>query len=199
MALSQKLLRICTVIIAASLTMIVLIGATVFYNKFFYTSPLEASVKKLAAVGSFQVETENSQTRLRVRFNTAEKLRTSFYLLLDQLHDQALRSPDGVTLVIENTANETLRQFLSDARLPVFEAISTGQFTSLPANLDSLRQQIGSNRLSTAAGAALTYELELDNSFIFLTANYGTDSAHIVISRGNSSLLIINTMGSEYL
>ena len=184
----QKLLRIFTVILTASLTLAVLIGATVYYNKIIYSSPLEASVRKLSAVGSFQVENHNSQTKIRIQFNTKDKLRANFYLLLDQLQGQSKTSSRDLTIIIDNTYDEGLRKFLTEARLPIFEAISTGQFTVLPANLDKLSQQ-----------ANINYELEIDNNFIFLTANADQDSAHIVINRDNSALIIINTMGSEYL
>ena len=186
--MSQKLLRIFTVILTASLTLAVLIGATVLYNKIIISTPLEASVRRISAVGSFQVETLNSQTRLRVQFNSKEKLRANFYLLLDQLQGQSTDSPEDVTIIIDNVYQESLRKFLAEARLPIFEAISTGQFTILPAHLNNLSQQVN-----------ITYELEIDNNFIFLTANADQDSAHIVINRGNSALTIINTMGSEYL
>jgi len=186
--LSQKLLRIFTVILAGSLTLVFLIGGTVFYNKVVYSSPLEASVKKISAVDSFQVENLNSQTKLRVQFNTKEKLRANFYLLLDQIQGQSITSSENITLIIDSTYNENLRKFLTDARLPIFEAISTGLFTSLPDQLDKLSLQ-----------ANITYDLEIDNNFIFVTANAGPDSAHIVINRGDSALIIINTMGSEYL
>lgn len=186
--MSQRILRILTIIITGFLTLGVLVGATYLYNRLVYTNPLEASVGEMSSIGSFQVEQFNSQSKIRVQFNVREKLRTSFYQLLDQLEGQSIKKLSNLTIEIDNMENEALRVFLTDARLPVYEVISTGNFTALPAKLDEISKN-----------TQVQYELEIDNNFIFITAYTGELTAHLVIDRGNTTLLIVNTMGGEYL
>lgn len=186
--MSQKIVKFLTIIITGFVTLFLLMGTTYLYNKVIYTDPLEASVKKLASIASFQVEKINSRSKIKVQFTIREKLRANFYLLLDQLEGQDYSEEDLLTIEIVNNENQKLRDFLTKAQLPVFEAISTGQFTVLPSDLENL---IKDNDVQ--------YELEVDNNFVFVTATSGKESAHLVISRGNSPLNIVNSMGGEYL
>ena len=186
--MSQRVLRILTTMMTGLLTLGLLVGATYLYNKIVYTNPLEASVAQMSSIGSFKVEQFNSRSKIKVQFNIREKLRTNFYQLLDQLEGMSAKDLNDLTIEIENAENKELRDFLTDARLPVYEVISTGNFTGLPAKLDEIKQNTG-----------IEYELEIDNSYIFITAYSGDAAAHMVIDRGNSMPLIINTMGGEYL
>ena len=186
--MSQKIIRILAIVLTGILTLGILVGATYLYNKLVYTNPLEASVAQMKAIGSFRVEQFNSRSKIKVQFNVREKLRANFYLLLDQLEGQSKKNLNNLTLEISNPPDKELYAFLTKARLPVFEAISTGKFTELPARLDELSLNV-----------PVKYELEIDNRFVFITACSGEASAHMVIDRGNTTLLIINTMGGEYL
>lgn len=187
-AVKNKMLRIFTIIGVALLTTSVLLGVNLVYNRVFYTNPLEAAVRKMPAVGEFKIEKLNSKSRIRVQFNVKERLRSSFYQLLDQLENQNLQETQHFTLEISNQAEENLYSFLLAARLPVQEALSTGEFTALP---DSLKLP--------AAEYKVKFDLEVDNHFIFLTASNDSGSAHLIINRGSSPLNIVTTMGGEYL
>lgn len=186
--MSQKIMRVLTIVIIGFLTLGILVGATYLYNKLVYTNPLEASVTKMSSIGSFKVEQFNSRSKITVQFNIREKLRANFYLLLDQLEYQSTKSMNSLTIEISNTPDEDLRTFLTMSRLPVFEAISTGKFTELPAQLDNI-----------CVNTPVKYELEIDNNFVFITACTKDASAHMAINREDTPLLIINTMGGEYL
>lgn len=186
--MSQKIRKLLTVLVTGFLTLAVLLGATYLYNKLVYTDPLRASVTEIASIGSLEVKHLNSRSVIKVRFNVQEKLRPNFYLLLDQLEGQKYRESERLTIVIENEKSTRLQEFLTESRLPVFEAISTGRFTALPANLNQLGKDLG-----------VQYDLEIDNNYIFITASRNSESAHMIISRGDSPLNIVNTMGGEYL
>lgn len=186
--LTQKMIRVLTIIGIAIITTGVLLGSNLIYNKLIYTNPLEASVRNMPSVGDFQVEKLNSRSKIRVQFNVEKKLKSSFYHLLDHLESQALNKTGQMTLEISNQPDENLNRFLLEARLPIQEALSTGQFTVLPAALKLLADK---NQVK--------YDLEVDNYFVFITVAKGTKSAHLVINRGNSPLNVVNTMGGEYL
>ncbi|MCR4440901.1 MAG: hypothetical protein QHH10_02200 [Peptococcaceae bacterium] len=184
----QKAVRALTVIISSFLTMVILVGATHLYNRVVYAKPLENTMTKMSSISSFKVEKLKSRYRIEVQFSVREKLRASFYLLLDQLAEQNYREPENLTIVIQNPSNAELRDFMTQARLPLFEAISTGKFTELPAHLDRKASRMG-----------VVYELEVDNNYVFITASSGDKTAHMILNRGGSPLMIINTMGGEYL
>lgn len=186
--MKHKMLRLLIIIGVAVTTTGVLLGFNLIYNKFVFTDPLEASVKSMPAVGNFQVEKQSSQSIIKVQFKVEEKLRSSFYHLLDQLEAQSFTKSGKITLEVSNDPDEYLNKFLLAARLPVQEALSTGQFTALPAALKVLAEE-----------NLVKYDLEVDNSFIFLTATKDEQTAHLIINRGSSPLTIINTMGGEYL
>lgn len=186
--MSQKLLRIVTLLMTSILTMVLLVGGSFVYNKIIYTNPLEASVTKLPAVGSFKIEKVKARSILTVRFNVKEKLRTNFYLLLDQLENQTRDRLNNLTIEIDNIADEDLSDFIQEARLPIHEAVSTGHLTDLPERLEKLSIQY-----------KVDFQLEADNHFIFLTVNNKQGSAHLIINRGESSIIVINTMGGEYI
>jgi len=185
--LSQKLRRVMTVFLVSLATLGILLGSSFVYDRLTFTNPIEANVTKLPAIGSFKVEKLNSRSKITVQFNVTSKLRTSFYQMLDQLQSQSTKLAN-LTVEINNKADEKLRDFLTEAQLPIHEAISTGKFTILPGELEKL-----------ASPRQLQYDLEIDNDFIFLTVSDGSSAAHMVINRGHSELLVINTMGGEYL
>lgn len=186
--MSQKLRRIFTVLVVSLATLGILLGSTFAYNRLAFTKPLEASVIKLPAIGSFKIEKINSRSKITVQFNVPVKLRTNFYQMLDQLHGQFSTKSNNLTIEINNKPNEQLGNYLIEARLPIHQAISTGEFTALPRELEKL-----------AANTQVQYDLEVDNDFIFLTVSDGSETAHLIINRGDSTLQIINTMGGEYL
>lgn len=186
--MSPKFTRVFAIVISGILTFVLLIGGTLLYQKYVYADPLEASVTKLPTVSSFKMEQSNSRSKVSVEFNVHEKLKGSFYLLLDQLEQQSARSLDNLTVEIVNQPDAALETFLQEARLPIYEAISTGHFTAIPDQLTKIAQPM-----------QISYDLELDNHFVFLTANHQDRAAHLIISRGNSPLIIVNTMGGEYL
>lgn len=186
--MSQKLRRVFTVLVVSLATLGILLGSTFAYNRLAFTKPLEANVTKLPAIGAFKFEKLNSRSKITVQFNVPNKLRTNFYQLLDQLQGQLSAKTSNLTVEINNKANEQLGSFLTKARLPVHEAISTGEFTALPGELEKL-----------ATNLQVQYDLEIDNDFIFLSVSAGSETAHMVINRGDSALQIINTMGGEYL
>lgn len=170
------------------MTLALLIGAAYLYNKVIYTTPLENSLSKIASVGSFQVNSISNSSKITAQFTSDEKLRSNFYVLLDQLEGQKYNSLDQLTIEISNTEEVMLRDFLTKARLPIFEAISTGKFSELPSYLDKIVSE-----------TPIEYSLEIDNNFIFITSKADGIYAHMVINRGQSPLNIINTMGGEYL
>lgn len=186
--MSQRILRIFTMIVMGITTFCILIGGTYFYQKFIYTNPLEKAVSKIGGVGLFQVEQEKDRLLINVQFNAQEKIRPNFYFLLDQLEGQKKSNLSNVSIKIQNPSNEKLGNFLKTVKLPIYEAISTGQFTKLTDQLTALSET-----------EQVTYELEMDNQFIFITANKGGVFAHMVINRGDSAFKLITMMGEEYL
>lgn len=184
--MTQKVIKIIIVITSSLLTLSLLIGCAYLYNKLFYADPLEQALSKIATIGSFQVN-GNDSSKIKAQFTADEKLRSNFYTLLDRLEGQKY-DPKALTIEISNTEDAKLREFLTQAMLPIFEAISTGKFSELPSYLDSI-----------IANTSIQYSLEMDSSFIFLTVQTDSKYAHMIINRGESPLNIVNTMGGEYL
>lgn len=187
-ALSQKGLKILIIVTVCMITLALLIGATYLYTKVFYTDPLESALSDIASIGTFKVEQLQTHSKIMVNFTVGEKLRSNFYLLLDQLKGQKNTNLENITIDLSNNEDTTLQSFLKRARLPVYEVISTGQFSELPLYFEVIKAEI-----------PVEYNLEIDNDFIFITATSGDNFAHMVINRGNSPLNVINTMGGEYL
>ena len=186
--LSQKIFRIFTIIVISIATLCILVGGTYFYQKFIYTDPLEKTVQKMKEVEVFQVEQRKDQLLVDVRFSRQEKLQSSFYLLLDQLERQKKIADNKLVIKINNAADEETVEFLKLAKLPIYEAMSTGHFTGLPNQFLALTEKTG-----------VTYDLAIDNQFIFVTAHKKDVSAHLVISRGEIPFKIITTIGGEFL
>lgn len=170
------------------MTLVLLVGAAYLYNKVIYTNPLENSLSMIASIGSFHVNNVSNSSKITAQFTSNEKLRSNFYILLDQLEGQKYNSLDQLTIEISNAEEVMLRDFLTKARLPIFEAVSTGKFSELPSYLDRILSE-----------TPIEYNLEIDNNFVFITAKTNGKFAHMVINRGQSPLNIINTMGGEYL
>jgi hypothetical protein len=181
-------MRIFTIIVIGITTLSILLGGTYYYQKYIYTNPLEDAVRKINVVNSFQIERDRNRLLISVQFNDKDKLRPNFYRLLDQLEGQKAGSLNNLTIRINNSSNDKMANFLKDAKLPVYEAISTGHFTALPGQLNDL-----SNK------EHVKYNLDIDSKFIFITTNFNGKSAQMIIERGETNLDIINTMGGEYL
>lgn len=186
--MSQKVIRILISAAAGLLTLVILVGFTYVYDTIVYTNPLESSLNGSASIGSFTIEQLQERARIKIEFAQAQKLRSNFYLLLDNLEGQKFKAAEQITIEITNEEDELLKQFLTQARLPVFEAISTGKFSEMPANLEKIKEEI-----------PVEYDLEIDNNFVFVTVFSGDKFAHMVINRGSSPLVVVNTMGGDYL
>lgn len=186
--MTQKILRIFTIIVIGITVFGLLAGGTYFYQKFIYTNPLEKKLTKIEGVEVVEFEQSKKSLSIMVQFKAQERLQPNFYLLLDQLQGQKKNDLEHYVLKIKNTPNVELASFLQAAKLPIYEAIRTGHFTALPEQLTPLSQK-----------EKITYNLEIDNQFIFVTANKGGAFAHMVINSGELPLRIITTMGEEYL
>lgn len=186
--MSQKVIRILISAAAGLLTLVILVGFTYVYDMIVYKNPLETSLNGSASIGSFTIEQMQERSKIKIEFAQEDKLRSNFYLLLDSLEGQKFKDTEQITIEITNEEDELLRQFMTEARLPVFEAISTGKFSEMPASFEKIKEKV-----------PLEYNLEIDNNFIFVTVFSRDKFAHMVINRGSSPLVIVNTMGGEYL
>lgn len=180
-------MRILTIAVTATLTLVLLIGGSSVYKKIIYTNPLETSLSNMPAVTSFAIEKYSSHDKLKVNFNDKGKLKANFYNLLDQLETQSKHIND-LTVEISNKENPQLGKILSSSQLPIYEAISTGKYSQLTDDLTKLSTELN-----------LEWEVEMDDNFIFLTTRTKDNYAHMIIKRGNSPLNVINTIGGEYL
>lgn len=185
--MAQKLRRLFMIIIISAATFALLMTGTLAYNRLALTKPLEDKVTKISSIGSFSYQKLNTDEKIRVKFTEPTKLRSSFYQLLAQIEKKAT-AQGNMTIEVNNDVNEQLEQFFKDARLPIHEAISTGEYTALPDQLDSL-----------VVGSQVEYFLEADGDFIFLSAICDTNTAYLVIKCSDTPLTVITTMGGEYL
>jgi hypothetical protein len=189
--MAQKILRIFTIIVIGVASFGLLVGGTSFYQRFIYSNPLEKALMKMEEIEVLQFEQNKNSLFLAVQFNVPERLQPNFYLLLEQLQGQKKNKLDHCVLEIKNTLNnKELVNFFKAAKIPLYEAINTGHFIALSEQLTALSQK-----------DKITYDLKMDNQFIFITAHKGEDFAHLVINRnsGELPLQIITTMGEEYL
>ncbi|MGB3972854.1 MAG: hypothetical protein WBL58_01645 [Peptococcia bacterium] len=183
----QKLKKVLTTFLISLATFALLVAGTYAYNRIALTKPLEDKVTKIPAIGAFSYEKLNSAEKIVVEFTEPDKLRTSFYQLLNEIQEQTVASGDLI-IEINNIENNSLASFFKEARLPIHEAISTGEFVALPQQLDKMVSE-----------RQVQYNLEVDSDFIFLSAIDGPNSAYLVIKCSDLPLTVITTMGGEYL
>jgi hypothetical protein len=186
--MSQKILRIFTIIVISIATLTVLIGGTYFYENFLYTNPLEKTVAQMNGVEVFAVEHTKERMLIKVQFNQEEKLRTSFYQLLHEVEQLNKNDLNNLVIEINNDFEQEIASFLQASKLPIYEALSTGEYTQLPEKLASLMEK-----------EELTYELDLDQQYIFLTAYKDGQIGHQVIMRTETPFSVFTTMGEEYI
>ncbi|MGI6589020.1 MAG: hypothetical protein ACOX2N_09750 [Peptococcia bacterium] len=186
--MTDKILRIFIIIVIGIIFFGLLVGGTHFYQKFIYQNPLEKALTKIEGIKVVELKQDKNHLVMELEFNSPEGLRKNFYLLLEQLQEQKINDLEHCLIKIKNTSyNEELANFLKEAKLPLYEAINTGHFTALPEQLTVLSQK-----------DKLTYDLEIDKQFIFITVNKGESFAHLVINNGDSPLKIITIGGEEY-
>ncbi|MGI6606204.1 MAG: hypothetical protein ACOX2X_04060 [Peptococcia bacterium] len=186
--MSQKLTRIFTIIVISIATLSVLIGGTYFYENFLYTNPLEKTVEQMKAVEVFEVEHTKDRMMIKVQFNREDKLRPSFYQLLNEVEQVNNIDINNLVIKINNNFDQEIASFMQASKLPIYEALSTGEYTELPEKLASL-----------AENEELTYELDLDQQYIFLTAYKDDQVGHQVIKRTETPFSVFTTMGEEYI
>jgi len=187
--MAEKILRIFTIIVIGITSFGLLIGGSYIYKQFIFTDPLEKSLLKMETVKISDFTQNEKSLYLTAEFNSSEELQPNFYLLINQIQEERNNSLENCVVEIKNnTHNKELASFLKAAKLPLYEAINTGLFTALPEQLASLSQE-----------DKITYDLELDNQFIFITANIGNDYAHLIINNRDNPLKLITTIGEEYI
>ncbi len=184
----DKIKKTLTTLISGLVIFVVLAGATGFYNKTFLRAPLEDAVQKMPGIEYFEYQSANNRKKATVQFNVRSNLKSVFYLFLDKLEGKTNSRNPEITVEIRNQRNPELALFLKKANLFLYEAIDTGELSKLPARLDDISD-----------GQNIVYDIEIDNNYIFLTANKEDDTAHLVICKENGTLQIINTMGGDYL
>ncbi|HHY05389.1 MAG TPA: hypothetical protein GX532_00180 [Clostridia bacterium] len=187
--MKEKVLRIFAIIVIAIICFALLVGGANFYQSYIYHHPLEKELTKIEGLEVIELEQNKNRLVLEVQFNSREKLRQGFYLLLEHLQEQKKNKLEDCVLKINNASpNQELVSFIKKAKLSIYEAISTGHFTALPEQLTALAQQDN-----------LTYDLEVDQQFIFVTVKKGENFAHLIINRGEIPLKIVTMGGGEFL
>ena len=184
----HKVLRIFSIIVIGITTLCFFMGGSYLYQKYIYTNPLEDAIEKVAGIGEFEVEKSKNQLLVSVRFDTNNRLRSNFYCSLKELEIPKKGNSNDMTIQINNTHDTELEQFLKNVKLPIYEAISTGLFTTLPAHLNALSQN-----------EDLEYDLEIDNQFVFINVSRNDKYAHMIINREQIPFTIINMVGEEYI
>jgi len=186
--MSQKIFRIFTIIVISVATLCALIGGTYFYENFLYTNPLEKTVAQMKGVEVFTVEHTKDRLLIKVQFNQEDKLRPSFYQLLHEVQQLNKNDLNNLVININNDFDQEIASFMQAAKLPIYEALSTGQYTQLPEELALLAEK-----------EELTYELDLDQQYIFLTAYQDGQVGHQVIMRTETPFSVFTTMGEEQI
>ncbi|MGI6533308.1 MAG: hypothetical protein ACOX23_01635 [Peptococcia bacterium] len=192
--MSQKLWRIFTIIVISVTTLSLFVGGTYFFERFIYTNPLEKTVAQLDGVEQFTVQQNKEQLLIEVQFKQEGKLRPSFYQLLEEVERQNKLANTDLIIKIANSPDQDLGTFLQSGKLPIYEAISTGEFTRLPEKLTALSRQKG-----------ISYELDLDEQYVFLTAQKDGKTGYQVIKRAEKAsdtetpISVFTIMGEEYL
>jgi hypothetical protein len=180
----NKVLRIFAIVVIGLLCFAFLYGGTYFYRHYFYEHPLEKDLACLEGIELLEFVPTKEQVLLKVEFKDIQGLRNRFYTLLECLHKEKI---NNYNLQINNSfSTPFLSAFIKQAKLPIYEAISTGNFTVLPEHLNVLSKN------------ELKYDLEVDDQFVFLTVEKGTDFAHLVICRESLPIKIVTLEGVEF-
>lgn len=186
--MSQKIFRIFTIIVISIASLGVLIGGTYLYENFIYTNPLTKTVQKMQNVESFAIEQSKDSLIIEVQFNQQAKLRPSFYQLLSEVEHQKKTATDNLVVKIKNSSSKEVASFLRAGKLPIYEAISTGEFTQLTGKLNALAEK-----------EEITFDLDLDQEYIFLTAYKEGKVGYQIIKRTETPLNVFTMMGGEYI
>lgn len=185
----QKILRIFTIIVIGITSFGLLVGGSFFYKHYIYTNPLEEALNEIQTLEISEFEQREKSLFITVHFNSKEGLQPSFYHLINQIQEQNNNSLENCVVKIKNNSNnEELVKFLKEAKFPIYEAMNTGNYTALPQQLSSLSLE-----------DEITFALEMDDQYIFVTANKGEEFAHLVINDGDVPYRVITTMGEKYL
>lgn len=187
--MSRRILRIFVIIVIGITSFGLLVGGTYLYDSYIYVNPIEKALSEIETVEICHFEESDTSLYITAHFNSQKGLQPSFYNLLNKIEEQKSNSVVNCVVNIKNNSNnKELAKFLKAAKLPIYEAINTGHFTALPQQLTVLSQN-----------EEIDYELEMDNQFVFVTANKGDEYAHLVINSRDLPYRIITTMGEEYV
>ena len=173
--MSQKLWRIFTIIVISVTTLSLFVGGTYFFERFIYTNPLEKTVAQLDGVEQFTVQQNKEQLLIEVQFKQEGKLRPSFYQLLEEVERQNKLANTDLIIKIANSPDQDLGTFCSPASCRYMKPSARG-----------IHPFAGKTHgLVPAKG--ISYELDLDEQYVFLTAQKDGKTGYQVIKRAEKA------------
>lgn len=187
--MKKKIVRIFTIIVIGMVSFLLLLGIVHFYQNYVYEHPLEKELLKISGLEFITLEENDNLFSLEIEFNSPENYRQNFYCLLEYLQgEKKIRLENFLLKINNNSADQELVTFLKKAKLPLYEAIKTGHFTVLPEQLANFVPE-----------DKFHYYLEVDQQYIFLSAQKDEKFANLIISNEAAPLQVITLEKGGYL
>lgn len=122
-------LKIPVIIFALLAGLAVIFGVQFIYEKYSFQNPLQATLSNHEAVESFQVNTENKQTKISLTLKGDADLMQSYNTLLEEIASKMGQRIFYLELLDSDDAD--LQQVWDNSQFAVYQAIAQGSYQDM--------------------------------------------------------------------
>ncbi|WP_338825556.1 hypothetical protein MHOCP_11350 [Moorella humiferrea] len=166
--------RLHFIILAALLTLVLLIGGQWVYLHFSQEKPLADTLKANPAVQAMEVTRTAEVLEVRVILSPGVDLPVVYRQVQEAVAKHYGR--EGVKLIIQDHRSPALENLWRQSQFAVYEAAVRGNFTQMAATVSELARQAGVDQ----------YAVNIDDSYIYLQFSRGQDYLYQVIPRNDA-------------
>ena len=127
--------RIPTIVAAMLITLALLLGGQLLYEKDFVKDGLDQQVAKVATVDDLRVAKDEKPPAVYVRINNAQDLETDYQGLTDVIRKQL--GPQYKVVMLDNRTPE-LQSLYEQGSFAIQEAIATGNYQAMQQSVTQL-------------------------------------------------------------
>ncbi len=127
--------RIPTIVAVMLITLALLLGGQILYEKHFVQDGLDRQVAKVAAVADLRVAKDEKPPAVYVRINNAQDLQTDYQGLTDVVREQL--GPQYKVVLMDNRTPKLQSLYEQDS-FAIQEAIATGNYQAMQKSVSRL-------------------------------------------------------------
>lgn len=168
--------------LALVLTLTVLFGGQLLWNKYAVANPINKMLQNINGVESVTIGRLNEQGKnnekvkvLYIKLKNVSNLQVVYGEIIDGL--KHVDAGNKFDIVIQDTRTPELEQFYYNIHYYVQEAIFTGNFATMADRINA-----------KASGAGVDAQIYVDTQNIYLKMTKGNAEMYVVVSRNGSSL-----------